>query len=323
MEKIEKPVVVFLAAGAGNRFDPKNPGQKQITKVDKDGNFIIDYSIYDAQQAGFENFVIVIKQEQQELFSSTVSQRHPGANIQYAYQSMDKYVPFVPEGRTKPWGTAHAVLCAEELVGGDFVIVNADDLYGREAFESAAQFMSTNQDPDTCAFITYEVGNTLTEHGAVKRGICGVENGVVTEMIESKVERVGDQVIATPLDGGDPFKVNPDHPVSMNMICMNANFMGYLKGYFGDFIEANAEDLAKGAESKCECLIQNPIQYKADQGEGQNLAVPTTSEWKGITHAEDLPPFKAYIEKAVEMGRYPEHLCVSEVQATPTTQAEE
>ena len=305
MESKDKTLVI-LAAGMGSRFG----GLKQIQPIDKQGNFIIDYSIYDAKQAGFNKVVFIIKEENQEIFSSTVGNRVANQiEVDYAYQSMDQFVPSVPEGRTKPWGTAHAVMCAKDKVQGNFAIINADDLYGRDAFQTAANFMNRNTATNNYGLIAYQVGNTLTENGAVKRGVCEVENGQLTGMVESSVEKIGEHVVATPLSGEPAFKVGEDHPVSMNMICMHSDVFGKLEDYFQNtFLPANQNDLAKGKDSKCECLIQDGLMAFAKQGEATIEVEPTVAEWHGVTYKADLPGVETYIEDAIKAGVYPEQL---------------
>ena len=315
MAEANDKTLVIMAAGMGSRFG----GSKQTAKVDDNGSFILDYSIYDAKQAGFNKVVLIIKEQDRELFDSTITKRAgKDIDIQYVYQSMDKFVPVVPDGRTKPWGTAHAVLCAKDAVQGNFAIVNADDLYGRAAFETAAHFMDNNTATNNYGFVAYQVGNTLTENGAVKRGVCGVEDGQLTEMIESTIERVNGQIVATPLAGGDSFKLNDDHPVSMNMICMHSDFFPYLENYFTDrFLSANSADLAKGENSKCECLIQDVLMAQANEGGATIQVDSTTAEWHGVTYKPDLPGLVSYIKEAVETGVYPEQLWTNAQHASP------
>jgi len=295
--------LVILAAGMGSRFG----GLKQIQPIDKQGNFILDYSIYDAKEAGFNKVVFIIKEEHQQLFSETVGNRvSEHIQVDYAYQRLDQFVPFVPDGRTKPWGTAHAVLCAKDKVQGDFAIVNADDLYGKDAFQTAANFIENNDRTNTYGLIGYQVGNTLTENGAVKRGVCEVEDGVLTGMVESSVQAVGDTIVCKPLSGEKPFEVTPDHPVSMNMICMHSDFFPYLENHFtNEFIPSNAADLAKGKDSKCECLIQDVLMAQAKEGQATIEVDPTVAEWHGVTFKEDLPSVVSYVEDAAAQGDYP------------------
>ena len=299
--------LVILAAGMGSRFG----GLKQIQPIDEQGNFIIDYSIYDAKEAGFNKVVFIIKEENRDIFESTVGNRvSEQIQVDYAYQSLDKFAPSVPDGRIKPWGTAHAVLCAKDKVEGDFTIINADDLYGKDAFQTASSFIEKNNNTNNYGLIAYQVGNTLTENGAVKRGVCGVENGLLTQMVESNIISQNGEVVCTPLDENiESFTVTPDHPVSMNMICMHSDFFPYLENYFkNEFLPANKSDLEKGANSKCECLIQDVLMNQAQSGEATIEVEPTVAEWHGVTYKEDLPSVVEYIQDSIKQGDYPSSL---------------
>ena len=298
--------LVILAAGMGSRFG----GLKQIQPIDEQGNFIIDYSIYDAKEAGFNKVVFIIKEENRQIFESTVGNRvSEQIKVDYAYQSLDKFVTSIPDGRVKPWGTAHAVLCAKDKVEGDFAIINADDLYGKDAFKTASNFMENNTSSNNYGLIAYQVGNTLTENGAVKRGVCAVENGVLTGMVESSVQVQNGEVVCSPLAGTQPFVVSPEHPVSMNMICMHSDFFPYLENHFkNEFLPENEEDLAKGADSKCECLIQDVLMAQAKEGQAVIEVEPTIAEWHGVTYKEDLPSVVKFVEDSIKQGEYPESL---------------
>lgn len=298
--------LVILAAGMGSRFG----GLKQIQPIDKDGNFIVDYSIHDAMEAGFSKVVFVIKEENRELFEETVGDRvSQHIPVDYAYQKIDRFVENPPEGRVKPWGTAHAVLCLKDVVQGPFAMINADDLYGKESFQTAADFIDNNEKTNTYGLIGYQVGNTLTENGAVKRGVCEVEDGVLTGMVESYVQAVDGAIVCKPLSGEKSFEVTPDHPVSMNMICMHSDFFPYLENYFtNEFIPSNAADLAKGKDSKCECLIQDVLMAQAKEGQATIEVEPTVAEWHGITFKEDLPGLTDYVQDSIDNGFYPSPL---------------
>lgn len=299
METKDKTLLI-LAAGMGSRFG----GLKQIEPMDKNGNFIIDYSIYDAVQAGFNKVVFVIKEENLEIFKNTVGNRVSNSiEVDYAFQGMTDYVPAVPADRTKPWGTAHAVLCAKDKVQGNFTIINADDFYGKEAFETAAQFMDNTPNTSTYGLIGYQVGNTLTENGAVKRGICEVEDGKLSGMVESSVERIGEHIVASPLSGEPPFEVSADHPVSMNMICFHSDFFNYLEQGFANFLDKNKDDL-----SKCECLIQDVMFDQIAEGQATTEVIPVECCWLGVTHRSDKPKVVESLAELVKQGQYPEDM---------------
>ena len=211
--------LVILAAGMGSRFG----GLKQIEPIDGYGHFIIDYSIYDAIREGFTKVVFIIKRENYDIFRETIGKRiEKKIEVEYVFQEIDNLPEgySVPEGRIKPWGTAHAILCAKDKVDENFAIINADDFYGRDAYHVISKFMKNNNTHDNIlryAMAGYKVKNTLTENGSVKRGVCEEENGYLTNIIECKVEKVDSEIIATPLEGGNSFKVLEDAPVSMNM----------------------------------------------------------------------------------------------------------
>ena len=218
--------LVILAAGMGSRFG----GLKQVEPIGPNGEFIIDYSIYDAIKAGFTKIVFLIKRENYDLFRETVGKRVEGhIAVEYAFQDIDN----IPSGvdyndRTKPWGTAHAVLCCKDHVHGNFVMINSDDFYGRDAYMKIADYFNhaTNDD---YAMVSFRVANTMTENGSVKRGVCESENGYLTNIIESSIEKVDGKIIASPLDGRASFEVEPNSLVSMNFFGFTPRIMKTLE----------------------------------------------------------------------------------------------
>ena len=229
--------LVVLAGGMGSRFG----GLKQIEPMGPNGEFIIDYSIYDAVKAGFNKVIFVIKEENYEVFKTTIGKRvEPHVKVEYCFQKNDnvddKYKNF--KHRKKPLGTAHAMLCCEDIVNENFAIINADDFYGRDAYVKAYQFLSTEHsgDKENYGLIAYLVKNTITENGSVKRGVCEVEDNKLLKLTESKVERVNDKIIATPLDGKAPFVVSENTLVSMNMLLFNPSIFEYLNKEFPKFL---------------------------------------------------------------------------------------
>ena len=292
--------LLIMAAGMGSRFG----GLKQIEPVGPNGEFIIDYSIYDAVRAGFNKVVFIIKEENYDIFKETIGKRvEKQIKVEYAFQRQTD----IPEGydpgdRTKPWGTSHAVLSAKNNVKGNFIILNADDFYGRDSFEKAAKFFSEDH-PNEYAIIGYKIKNTLTENGAVKRGVCKVENGYLTKLVESSVEEKDGHIIATPLNGSEPFEINADDPVSMNMFCFRDDIFKYLEDHLVEFFEQNKDDL-----SKCEYLIPDSVFSMMDEGLIRVPVIPTTAKWQGITYKEDLEDLKKYIKEEIEKGTYPEKL---------------
>lgn len=289
--------LLILAGGMGSRFG----GLKQIEPIDDSGNFIIDYSIFDAIKVGFNKVVFVIKKENLEIFKTTVGNRvSKYINVDYAFQGLNDFVETVPEGRVKPWGTAHAVLCAKGKINGDFAIINADDFYGFDAFKTASDYIDKNSSTKEYGLIAYKVGNTLTENGAVKRGVCNEKDGFLIGMTESSVERVDGKIIASPLSHEPSFELESDHPVSMNLICFNSNFFDYLEKDFKRFLEQNEDNLLK-----CECLIQDVMFHQIEDEGAKTEVIPTTAVWHGVTYKEDKDKVVSAIKKLAQEGNYP------------------
>ena len=288
--------LVIMAAGMGSRFG----GLKQIEPVGPNGEFIIDYSIYDAIKAGFDKVVFIIKEENYDIFRETIGSRIEGKiQVEYAFQSFSELPENVelPSDRVKPFGTAHALYCARKYINSPFAVISADDFYGREAFECLGN--SLKNEEENC-IIGYKIGNTLTENGKVKRGICIEENGILTSIIESKVERVDNKIICEPLDGRDTYEVSEEHPVSMLMYGMQLDILNYLENSISDFFDNNKENLLT-----CEWLLPDVVDEYSKKFNKNIKVIPTTSVWKGITYASDLEEFKKYINEQVERGVYP------------------
>lgn len=292
--------LLIMAAGMGSRFG----GLKQIEPVGPNGEFIIDYSIYDAVRAGFNKVVFIIKEENYELFKETIGSRvEKQIQVDYAFQRQTD----IPEGydpgdRTKPWGTSHAILSAKDKVKGDFLVLNADDFYGSDAFMQAAKFFSEDH-PNEYAIIGYKIKNTLTENGAVKRGVCASKDGFLTKLIESSVEDKDGHIIASPLDGSEPFEIKADDPVSMNMFCFREDLFPYLQDHLVEFFEKNKNDL-----SKCEYLIPDSVYNSVKEGRVKVRMIPTTAKWQGITYKEDKERLVNDIQALIDAGEYPNNL---------------
>ena len=296
--------LVVLAGGMGSRFG----GLKQIEPMGPNGEFIIDYSIYDAVKAGFNKVVFLIKEENYEVFKNTIGKRvEPHVKVEYCFQKNDnvndKYKNF--KFREKPLGTAHAMICCEDIVNENFAIINADDFYGRDAYVKAYQFLSAEHsgDKENYGLIAYLVKNTITENGSVKRGVCEVEDNKLLKLTESKVERVNDKIIATPLDGEDPFVVSENTPVSMNMLLFNPSIFEYLNKEFPKFLEENKNDYESS-----EYLIPNALFDSIKDNFSTVDVIKTTAEWHGVTYREDADDVKNAIRNLIDRGEYNNNL---------------
>ena len=296
--------LVILAAGMGSRFG----GLKQIEPMGPSDEFIIDYSVYDAIKAGFNKIVFIIKRENYDLFKETIGRRvEPHIKVEYAFQELNNLPEgfSIPEDRAKPLGTAHAVLCAKNFVNEPFAMINSDDFYGRDAFIKAYEYLSnTDNDSSKYGMIGYMVANTLTENGSVKRGVCEVDsNNYLKSITESKIEKIGNEILASPLDGSDSFTVNSDDTVSMNFLLFTPSIFGYIEEGFSKFFIDNKEDLLTS-----EYLIPNVVSNLIKDGKASMKVIRTTASWHGVTYREDTPDVKNSIKKLVDEGEYKENL---------------
>ncbi|MBR3660533.1 MAG: nucleotidyltransferase [Bacilli bacterium] len=290
--------LVLLAAGMGSRFG----GLKQVEPVGPNGEFIIDYSIYDAIQAGFTKIVFIIKKENYDLFRETVGKRIEGKiPVEYVFQDIEDIPDGVeiPKDRTKPWGTGHAVLAARNVVHENFVMINSDDFYGRDAYIKIKDFFDKNDNPDNYAMVAFRVANTMTENGSVKRGVCEQENNYLTNIIESSIERVDNKIIASPLDGRSSFEVLEDALVSMNFFGFTEKMFMTLKMGLVKFFEDNKDDL-----TKCEYLIPDVVFEEIKKGKKVTV-LESTDKWLGVTYKEDKEFVVSNIKKLIEKGEYP------------------
>ena len=235
--------LVIMAAGMGSRFG----GLKQIEPINDEGDFIIDYSIYDAIQVGFTKVVFIIKKENYEIFRDTVGKRIENKiKVEYVFQDV-KDLPngyTCPKDREKPWGTGHAILCAKDKVNEPFAIVNADDFYGKDAFVTISKFLKNineYKEKLPCAIVGYHLINTVTENGSVKRGVLIEENGKLVELIESKIEKENGKFMAYPLEKEESFEVLPNTLVSMNMLAFTPEIFDYLEKGFKEFLDNNID----------------------------------------------------------------------------------
>lgn len=291
--------LVIMAAGMGSRFG----GLKQIEPIDDYGNFIIDYSIYDAIQEGFTKVVFIIKKENYDIFRETVGARvEKYIDVEYAFQELDKLPAgyMIPEGREKPWGTGHAILCAKDLVHENFAIINSDDFYGRDAYRVIANFLKNNHDSRKYAMAGYKVKNTLTENGSVKRGVCQAENGYLTKLVESKIEQIDGKLVATALEDEHQFLVDGEDLVSMNMFGFTPQLFDYLEAQFPKFLDNMSDPL------KSEYLIPTLVFEQIEKKQATVEVLKTDAVWQGITYREDKDKVVKEIKALVDKGEYPE-----------------
>ena len=295
-------VLVIMAAGMGSRFG----GLKQIEGVGPNNEFIIDYSIYDAIQAGFTKIVFIIKKEMYETFIDTIGKRVEGhIPVEYIFQEMSKLPEDCPIlNREKPLGTAQAIYCCKDKVKDPFAIINADDFYGRDAYIQAASYLrNIDIQSNNYAMIAYHIINTLTENGAVKRGVCNVKNGYLTDLIESSVIKENEKIIASPLNGAPPFTIQKEQSVSMNMLLFTPTIFTFIHNNFKDFFEENKEKM-----DKAEYLIPDLLQKLLKKKLVTTKVIETTSSWYGITYKEDLEIVKRAINNMTKKGIYPQDL---------------
>ena len=298
-----EPTLVILAAGMGSRFG----GLKQITAVDDHGHAIIDFSLFDAYRAGFRKVAFIIKHEIEEDFKAAVGRRmEKYFDVKYDFQQLDKLPEgyTVPEGRVKPWGTGHAVLCAKDAVDGPFAVINADDFYGPAAYTTVYDFLAAERPANEHAMVAYLLRNTVTEHGTVARGICQVENGLLTDVVErTKIKKDGDNGAYTE-DGETWIPLSGDSPVSMNFWGFGPSMMEELERRFPAWLDAN---LPVNPE-KCEYFLPFVANALIKEKEGCVRVLNCRETWHGITYREDMPDVVNYIASLREKGVYPEAL---------------
>ena len=304
---MEKPVLVILAAGMGSRYG----GLKQIDPVDDKGHKIIDFSIYDAVRAGFGKVVFIIKKENEKDFRECVGDavsRH--VEVEYVFQELDR-VPAgfeIPEGRVKPWGTAHAILCCKDVIDRPFAVINADDYYGRSAYEELYRFLTTHEDDDKYrwAMVGYHLGNTLTENGSVARGVCVTdERGYLQEIAErTKNVRTADGAAYTEDDGKTWVPLALDTPVSMNMWAFSPSILKELEGALDKFF---AQEVEKNP-LKSECYLPIEVDRLLKAGKATVEVLRSADKWFGVTYKEDKPFVMESIRKLKEAGVYPDVL---------------
>ena len=290
--------LVIMAAGMGSRFG----GLKQIEPVGPNDEFIIDYSIYDAKRAGFDKVVFIIKEENYDVFKETIGKRvEKYIDVEYVFQKNDNVPVKIPEERKKPLGTAHAILCCKDAVKENFAIVNADDFYGYDAFKKIGDFLKSDINENDYAVVGYNILETMTNFGSVKRGVCEVNNGYLTRLTESIIEKDNDKLVGKTLETNEKIDVDENTVVSMNMLGFTPKLFEYLENGFEEFL--NTHDLMT-----CEYLIPTEVNRYLSKGLVNVKVLNTTSTWYGITYREDLDILKTELNKLIESGIYPNKL---------------
>lgn len=295
--------LVILAAGLGSRFG----GLKQMEPMDEYGNFIIDYSIYDAIEAGFDRVVFIIKEDIYEEFKNTIGKRiESKIETAYAFQKLDD-LPMgyqVDAKRTKPWGTGQAILAARDVVKGHFMIINADDYYGKDAFKVAYNYLSSlplNANGQY-ANVAFRAKNTITENGSVKRGVCiKNDNNELAHLIEASLTDCGNNdILATPLeDENASFHIPYDQLVSMNMFIFTHDIFEHLQDKFPKFLDEN-----KNNSLTCEYLIPSVVSELIEENKASVKILSTTSTWYGVTYFSDKEIVVSALKGLVEQGLY-------------------
>lgn len=304
---IKKPVLVIMAAGMGSRYG----GLKQIDPIDEHGDKIIDFSIYDAMEAGFEKVVFIIKKGIEEAFKEQIGDRiSRHVQVEYVYQELDK-IPagfHIPEGREKPWGTGHAILCCKDVVDGPFAVINADDYYGKSAFKTIYDQLSSEEDDGKYQYtmVGYQLSNTLTENGHVARGVCSMDaRHKLTDIHErTKIEKHGHQIEYTEDDGATWIPLSDDTIVSLNLWGFTKSMLGELDRRFAAFLDREVP----GNPLKCEYFLPFVVDELLKEQKAEVTVLQSVDRWYGVTYKED----KALVVKAIRdlknQGLYPDQL---------------
>ena len=298
-----EPTLVIMAAGMGSRFG----GLKQMTPVDEEGHFIIDFSLYDAYQAGFRRVAFIIKREIEQTFRKTIGARmEKWFHVDYVYQELDRLPEgfAVPEGRKKPWGTAHAVACCRGVVEGPFAVINSDDFYGRGAYEEIYRFLTENETPHHYAMLGYQLRNTVTEFGSVARGVCHVQDGMLLDITErTKIFKRGQDAAYTE-DGETFVPLSGDTQVSMNFWGFTPEILDEIWAAFPAFL---TENLPVNPE-KCEFYLPTFVGSRLAEKKVSVHVLPCMETWHGVTYKEDLDSVKSAIGQLKREGKYPARL---------------
>ena len=297
-----KPTLLILAAGMASRYG----SMKQVQSFGPSGETIMDYSIYDAIQSGFKKIVFIIRKDFATDFKNIFEPKW-GKKVEtaYVYQELDSFLDgyIAPADRSKPWGTAHAVFCAKPAIQDPFAVINADDFYGRDAFEKAYLFLTDACNPTTYSIIGYDLAKTLSENGSVSRGVCEVDanNNLVSIHERTKIYRNAEGQI-TYEEGGNTFQVPDNAKVSMNFWCFDPAVFSFIEKIFREFLAKNGQD------NKSEFFIPIIGDRFIHEGRGQIKIIPTAASWFGVTYKEDAPSVQESINQLVKSGVYPDKL---------------
>lgn len=298
---MKKPTLVIMAAGMASRYG----SLKQIQRFGPSGETIMDYSIYDAVRAGFGKVVFIIRKEFADDFKAIFEPKLKGKiEIDYVFQDMTSFVEGyeIPADRTKPWGTAHAVLCASTAVHEPFIVINADDFYGRDAFEKAYRFLTTEANDHLFGLIGYDLNKTLSDNGSVSRGVCKVDDaGNLVEIIErTKIFREGGKIVFE--EEGQKTELPADSRASMNFWCFTPYVFSICKDMFDSFLQKNIH------QPKAEIYVVDVGAEFIKMPDNGLKVIPTSSEWFGVTYKEDAPGVEKSITQLVSNGDYPASL---------------
>ncbi len=304
---MNKPVLVIMAAGMGSRYG----GLKQIDPVDEDGHIIMDFSMYDAKRAGFEKAVFIIKEENEQDFREAIGDRvSEYMEVSYAYQKLDNLPEGyqIPEGRVKPWGTAHAVLSCIDQVDGPFAVINADDYYGVEAFRLIYEYLTSHQDDEKYRYtmVGYLLGNTMTDNGYVSRGICvaNEKKELVSVTERTRIEKREGGIAFTEDDGQTWTSLPADTIVSLNMWGFTRSILEEIQNGFPAFLDEGIKVNPK----KCEYFLPAVVSRLVEADKASVTVLKSHDKWYGITYKEDMPMVSSAIQRMKEEGVYPQHL---------------
>ncbi|MCL2440123.1 MAG: hypothetical protein FWD14_00090 [Treponema sp.] len=302
------PILVVLAAGMGSRYG----GLKQMDKIGKNGEVLLDYSVFDAVKAGYEKIVFIIRHDIEKDFCDIVlSRMGKKVNCELAFQDPDSLIP--PDifnaakaaGRTKPWGTGHALLCAADKIDAPFTVLNADDFYGREAFAVMGKYLLETKE-DKSSIVPYRLEKTLSPMGTVARGVCETENGFLLSVDElTAIEKKDGKIFNTAPDGSIR-ELTAETPVSMNFWGFSPDILPHFKKYFETYLETFAADIP--GQIKSECFIPKAVDYFIKQEIIKVKVLPADSDWFGVTYKEDREAAVKKLEEMTKAGIYPSPL---------------